>query len=107
MQPNFDQVIEILKKEGLTDEQVSQFVQNLTNALSEQLYLSMVEQLTEEEMARLNAITDDVQREQEMRQLFEQNSGQSLQDLSDSFIQSFTREFLAGYHSKTPQTPTI
>lgn len=104
MQQNFDQVIEILKKEGLSDEQISQFVVNLTKALSEQLYLSLVEQMSEEDMARLNTIDDDTQREQEMRQLFEQKTGQNLQQISDSFVKSFTQEFLAGYHELNPSS---
>ncbi len=97
MNQNFDQVIEILKKEGLSDEKISQFVQSLNNALSQNLYLSIVEKLTEEDMQKLNLISDEVERQKQMQQIFETKSGQNLKNLSDEFIKSFTDEFLEGY----------
>lgn len=102
MQQNFDSVIEILKKEGLTDEKIGEFIVTLNNALTQELYMILVEQLGEEDMQKLNAISDNVQRETQMRQIFEQKTGQNLKDVSDGFIKSFTDEFLEGYKSSQP-----
>lgn len=97
MKQNFNEVIEILKKEGLSDKQIGEFIVNLNNALSGHLYLILVESLSEEDMQKLNTVSDDVQRETQMRQIFEQKTGKDLKELSDTFIQTFTRDFLEGY----------
>ena len=102
MQPNFDSVLEILKKEGLSDEKIGKFVQSLNNALSQNLYLSIVEQLSKEDMYKLNKVTDERERQNQMQQIFEQKTGQSLKNLSDEFIRSFTEEFLEGYRLSQP-----
>lgn len=97
MGQNFDDVLEILKKEGLSDEKIAEFLLTLNNALSEQLYTLIAQQLSEQDMQKLNTITDDGQRETQMQQIFEQKTNQNLKDISDQFVKSFTREFLEGY----------
>lgn len=99
MQQNFDQVIEILKKIGLSDEKIAEFVVSLNNALTQQLYMILVKQLGEEDMQRLNLIAEEQDRQNQMRQTFEQKTGKSLKNISDEFIKSFTDEFLEGYYS--------
>ena len=97
MKPDFGEVIEILKKQGLSDEKIGKFVESLNNALSQNLYLTIVEKLSEEDMKMLNSIADEVERQSQMQQMFETKSGQSLKNISDEFIKSFTNEFLEGY----------
>lgn len=99
MKQNFDSVIEILKNEGLSDEQTAKFLQSLNNALAQQLYILIGEQLSEEDMQKMEMIDDDGQREASMQQLFEQKTGQSLKNLSDQFVNKYVEEFLAGYQA--------
>ena len=106
MQQNFDQVIEILKKEGVSDEQIGKFIEGLSQALSQQLYLTIVEQLSEEDMVSLNNIADEAQRQASMQQIFEQKTNKSLKGLSDEFIKTYTDDFLTGYQSMQSTQPT-
>lgn len=84
------------------DDQIVKFIEGLSQALSQQLYLAIVEQLSKEDMVSLNNIADEAQRQTSMQQIFEQKTGQNLKDISDGFIKSFTDEFLAGYQSSQP-----
>ena len=101
MQPNLDQVIEILKKEGLSDDQVSMFIQNLTQAFAQHLYLIIAEQLSEQDMIELNKIEDNSEREKQMSMIFEKKNNQKLKNLSDGFVKNYTDKFLEGYNLKS------
>lgn len=107
MQQNFDSVIEILKKEGLSDEKIGEFVLTLNNTLTQELYMILVEQLGEEDMQKLNLVTDETERQNQMRQIFEQKTGQNLKEISDGFVNKYVEEFLEGYRQTLAAPSTL
>ncbi len=100
MDQNFGSVIAILKKEGVANEDISKFVENLSGILSQQLYLILVDQLTEEDFKELEAIVDEEQKKLRMQTIFESRSGKKLQDVSDECVKTYVQEFLAGYDAQ-------
>jgi len=97
MMPNLDNVIEILQKEGVLDEGIKTFVENLTRAIAQNMYTTIIAGLNEEDLPRLNAIVDEKEREKETKETFEKNTGQNLEALSDQFVQTYVSEFVANY----------
>ncbi len=106
MKPNLDQVIEILKKEGLNDEQIASFIQTLTQNFAQHLYILITDQLKEEDLISLNKIEDNVERERIMSEIFEKNTGQNLKNLADEFVKKYAEEFLEGYKSLNNSSAT-
>lgn len=104
MMPNLDNVIEILQKEGVSDEGIRTFIENLTKAIAQNMYTTIIAGLNEEDLQRLNAIVDEKEREKETKETFEKNTGQNLQRLSDQFVQTYVSEFVANYKSVKNQS---
>ena len=71
--PNLDNVIEILQKEGVLDEGIKTFVENLTRAIAQNMYTTIIAGLNEEDLPRLNAIVDEKEREKETKETFEKS----------------------------------
>lgn len=97
MQPNLEQVVEILKKEGLSDNQIRGFIEGLTKSLAAQMYTEMVSVLSEDEMKDIEKMVSDRQREVRMLDIFKKKTGKDAQEIANKFVEIFTTEFLKNY----------
>lgn len=98
MQPNLEQVIEVLRKEGLSDNQIRGFIEGLTKSLATQMYAEMMSVLSEDEMKDIEKMVSDRQREVRMLDIFKQKTGKDAQEIANKFVEIFTSEFLKTYH---------
>ena len=106
MQPKLDQILEILQKENVSEELQRSFLETLGKALAMQMYVSLAQVLNEEEMKELESMGDDSQREEKMITIFKEKVGHDPQQLSDKFIEVFTKEFIENYHKERASLPS-
>lgn len=93
------QVIEILAKEGLTDEQIADFCADIAKAAYMHVHAKAVEVLSIEELDRIEAL-DDAEVETEVKKLFKEKTGVDPQVEIDSFLAKFSQGFVEAYDKK-------
>lgn len=103
MKPNLDQVLEILKKEGLSDDAIKGFVETITKSLSMEMYTSMIYVLSDEEMDLIEKLPNDEAREEKLVEVFKQKTGTDPQVLADQYVKTFTESFLENYRTQQAQ----
>lgn len=103
MKPNLDEVIKILQQEGFSNEQIKTFLENLSNSLSLHLHMMIVEVLTKEEMAQLNTIVEDIQKQNNLRFIVEKRLGVKLDEVSKKYVEDFTSKFIEEYKNSNTQ----
>lgn len=94
-----DKVIEILKKEGLNDEQIAKFIENLNNAIAQKVHMELISALTEEDLAEVEKAKDD-EVDLTINQLYKERTGQEASDIGDRALEDFIETFLADYERK-------
>jgi uncharacterized protein YehS (DUF1456 family) len=93
-------VIEILKAEGIKDEDIATFVTDLNNMMAQKIQVELISVLdTEEEMARLNDLPED-QMQEELAALYKAKTGKDIADVSDEILDGFVTGFLTEYHKQ-------
>ena len=103
MNPNkFDQVIEELKKQGHTDEQIVQFCQAVTEAGYNQIYTEGMALFTEVDMNQIEACETQEQANGLIRKIFEERTGQKVEDRLEKYIEVFSENFLREIQKPQP-----
>lgn len=87
-------IIEILRKEGLGEEEIEQKAEELLSVVTQRLYEEMVSCLKKEDLIVLEACGDEEEANREIEKRFWQRTGISPQQLFDKLLTDFLRVFL-------------
>lgn len=96
--PKLQQVIDILKAKGTTDEQIAQIAAGLTKAANDQLYAEITNSLTEEDLKAIDACQNQEEANKEILKRYVEKTGQDpdqkVQQFLDLFAEGFLKEYL-------------
>lgn len=88
-----DKVLIILKEQGMSPEQIQDFIVNLNNMLSEQMYLRMMQVLTKEDISALDKLPEE-QIQTQVTLKFQALTNKNPQEVSDEILSEFLDNFL-------------
>ena len=97
-----DSVLEILKKEGMKEEQIGEFVTNLNNTIAQKTHLEIISALSEEDLAEIETAKED-EVNVLIAELYEQRTGKSVEEIGDSALDTFIETFQANYERRKTQ----
>ena len=103
-QSKFQKIIDTLKSDGLTDDQIADFSAVITNAASQAFFAEAVLVFDEEDMNALDAITDPAQADYEIKVRYAQKTGKNVAIQMQEFYNAFSDKFLEEYQ-KNPGNP--
>lgn len=93
----FQQVIDILKAKGTTDEQITQISDGLLKAANDQLYAEMMGSLVEEDLQAIDNCSNQEEANKEIKNRYIQRTDkdpdQQLQQFLDNFAEGFLKEY--------------
>lgn len=98
-------VIAILKEKGSTDEQISQFVADLTKTNFARFYTQAMASLTDEDMAAIEACQTDDEANAEIKRLYQLRTGKDPQGEMQKFLDDFAQGFITEYEKDKVQQP--
>lgn len=98
---NMQQVMDIMKAKGATDEQIAQFFQDLTKTNFARFYSQAMALFTEEDMKAVEAIPTDEEAHKKIREIYQQKTGKDPEEEMKKFMDDFAQGFLAE-HAKNP-----
>ncbi len=102
-QVKMKQAIELLKIQGLNEQQVNQFILSLNNILAEQLQRRLLMALTKEEIEEIDKLPDE-KIQNELIKRFEKNTRGSLADMSEEILAIFLDSFLSKEEAKNDRS---
>lgn len=94
-----DKVIEILKTEGLQEQQIGEFIANLNNTIAQKVHLEIMTTLTDSDLAEVEAAKED-EVNLLIAQLYEQRTGESVEKIGDQALDNFVETFQADYERR-------
>lgn len=93
------QVIEVLAKQGLSDEQISDFLVDLTKAGFAHLMTKAVEHLSQEDLERIESLPEG-ESQAEIKRLYKEKVGKDPEEEMQTFFAKFSEGFLAEYEKQ-------
>lgn len=103
-QQRIDKITAILKKQGLNEEQIEQYLVNLATAVGEQVYNQMLLNLSEEGFKLIDGLPDD-QVEKQASDLFLKATDKTPQQLTEELYDAFVSGLEEGITNQT-ENPT-
>ncbi len=97
-------VIEALREQGATDEQVTEFLANLTKTSFSNLYSKVAAFFTEEDLVAVEACKTQEEISEKVKQLYALRTGKNPEEEAQKFLDVFAEGFLAEYE-KTKNQP--
>ena len=94
-----DGVLEILKKEGMKEDQIGEFVTNLNNTIAQKTHLEIISALSEEDLAEIETAKED-EVNLLIAKLYEQRTGKSVEEIGDLALDAFIETFQADYERR-------
>ena len=94
-----DGVLEILKKEGMKEDQIGEFVTNLNNTIAQKTHLEIISALSEEDLAEIETAKED-EVNLLIAKLYEQRTGKSVEKIGDLALDAFIETFQADYERR-------
>lgn len=98
------QVTDILKKQGQTDDQITEFVNELTKAAFTRLYGNLMANLSDEDVAAIELCKDQEEANAKIKELYQKQTGKNPEDEIKEQIDGFAKDFIAE-NSKPENTP--
>jgi len=96
-QNTLQRVTDILKEKGSTDEQIIEFIENLMKQCYADLYTSAMEEFTDEDLAAIEAISDDEESKKKIKEIYIARFGKDpdvvIQDNLEAFVNGFAEEY--------------
>lgn len=80
---NYKKFVETLKTKGRTDEEISQLVAGSVRLTAMDLYVAMMTNLTDEDLAELDKLPTEKEIMKRAEELFIQRTGMTLDELAD------------------------
>lgn len=91
------QVADILKQKGSTDEQIAQFLAELTKANFAKFYTQAVTSFTDEDMQVIEACNNDQEANEKIKELYKLRTGKDAQEEMQKFLEDFAIGFIVEY----------
>lgn len=88
------QVLDILKAQGYSEEQLAKFLEELTKNNFARMYTEAMTSLTEEDLAKIDLAATDEEGNKLIADLYQQRTGKNPQEESNRFIDTFCEGFL-------------
>lgn len=87
-------VIEILEKEGASEEEIATMIADLTQAATVLLYKQAHEIFSDEDMQKLESAPNDEEANKLILEMYTQHTGSMPQQVLDNFLKKFVEEFV-------------
>lgn len=94
MQPTLQDVVAILQKQGQTDDQITDFVDNLTKAAFTRLYGNLIATLSDQEIDEIEALSDQEQADAKIKELYLKHTGKNPDEELKESLDAFAKEFV-------------
>ncbi|HUW24178.1 MAG TPA: hypothetical protein VMW04_00960 [Patescibacteria group bacterium] len=95
MNLKLDSLIQTLKNEGQSEEEIDRVLEEITKNATTKLYTEMAAALTEEDLEVINKCSVQEEADFEIKERYSQRTGKSPQSLLEETITTATEEFLA------------
>ena len=105
MNTKLQQVADILKEKGSSDEQIAQFLAELTKANFAKFYTQAIASFTDEDMAAIEACTTEEQANDKIKELYKLRTGKDAGEEMQKFLDDFAIGFIAEYEKEKTSTP--
>ena len=105
-QTKMQKVVDVMKEKGSTDEQVSQFLTELTKSAFARIYTTGMASFTEEDMQAIEACPDQESANEKIKILYNLRTGRSAAEDTQKFLDDFAQGFLAEYEKEKAQAIT-
>lgn len=89
------QVADILKQKGSTDEQIAQFLTELTKANFAKFYTQALTSLTDEDMAAIEACATEAEANEKIKELYKLRTGKDAEVEMQKFLDDFATGFIS------------
>ncbi len=101
--PN-DQVIQILKSQGYTDDQIAKTIGEVATAGATQFYAEAMATFSDEDITAVEKCNTDAEADVMIKQLYRQKTGQDPEQKIQEFMMRFAKGFIEQYEKdKNPQ----
>ncbi len=94
---NFQQVLLILKEQGCTDEQITDFCTNLAKTASEYFYSEAMLSFNEADLKAIEASQIQEETNNLIKSLYKERTGNDPDQKMQQFYETFSQGFLADY----------
>ncbi len=94
-----DIVLEILKKEGMKEDQIGEFVTKLNNTIAQKTHLEILAALSETDLAEVETAKED-EANLLIAKLYEQRTGKSVEEIGNEALSAFIETFQADYERR-------
>ncbi len=91
-----ENVIEILKTEGLKNDQIGEFIANINSMVAQKVHLEIMSALTEEDLAEIEKAKEE-EVNLTINQLYKERTGQDAEEIGDQALDNFVETFVADY----------
>lgn len=106
--PSLQQVLAILKEQGQTEDQVAEFLSQLTKTGFANMYEDVMQTFTDTDMQAIEACDTQEKADALIRDLYRTRIGKDPDEQMQLFLDTFAKGFLDSYEKerkKTPQSP--
>lgn len=99
----FQQVIDVLKGKGYTEDQIAQFTAELTKTGFANLYTEAMALFTEEDMKAIEACATQEEANEKIKALYTLRTGKDAEAEMQKFLDTFSQGFLDQYEKEKSQ----
>lgn len=96
--PALDQLIDLLKENGSSEDQITEFLAKLSNDAAQAIYIDSMNNLTEEDLKAIEATKVPEQADFEIRQRYHKRTGKNPDKVAAAMYEDFAKKFLESYH---------
>lgn len=93
-----DQLIDLLKEQGSSEDQITDFLARLSNDVAQAIYIDSMNNLTEEDLKAIEATKVPEQADFEIRQRYHKRTGKNPDKVAAALYEDFAKKFLESYH---------
>lgn len=98
--PTLENVIDILKNKGWTDEQIVELTNNITKTSFARLYEQALASFTNEDIKAVEACQTQEETNEKIRQIYTLRTGKDPNQEAQKFIANFVQGFMAEYQKE-------
>lgn len=98
----FEELIQTLKKDGKTEEEIAMIVAEVMRAASLKLYTQSMLMLSDDEKKQVEAVEDEEKAEKLLDEFYKKHIGQTPAQAIDELREKFAKGFLEQYEKDQP-----
>ena len=107
--PPVAQMIDLLRKEGNTEDQITDFLAKLTSDIAQAFYDDAMGSLTPEDLKAIDKTTFPEETNYEIRTRYHARTGKSPDQVTGEMYENFAKKFIESYHQykDSPSKPAV